>query len=184
MKREKSKNKTRQLVVEVVSVNTNNIAWFDLFRSYFWTMEKLTPQQRYQIVEIYFTNGKSVNRTWQALADIYGKDCRPSKQTIHHTIKKLRTTYTLLDAKPISRQKTVRSDENIAAVKESLTESPNLSIRQRAQQLGISPSTIRKILCEDLGISAVQERSFIPNTSTNSTSTIDESNVQITNNAN
>lgn len=147
-------------------------------------MEKLTPQQRYQIVEIYFTNGKSVKRTYQALADINGIDCRPSEKTIRHTIKKLRTTYTLLDAKPILRQKTVRSDDNIAAVRESLSESPNLSIRQRAQHLGISPSTIRKILCEDLGINAVQERSFTPNTPINSTTTIEQLIEPITNNVN
>lgn len=134
-------------------------------------MDKLTPQQRYQIVEIYFSNGKSVKRTYRALREIYGKNARPSEQTIHRTIEKFRTTFTLLDTKPLTRQKTVRSDENIAAVKESLAEAPNQSIRQRAQQLGISPSTIRKILCEDLGINPVKERSFISNAPTNSTAT-------------
>lgn len=139
-------------------------------------MEKLTPQQRYEIVETYFTNGKSLKRTYRALGDIYDKDSRPSETTIQRIIDKLRTTYTLLDGKPISRQKTVRSDENIDAVKKSRAEFPNLSIRQRAQQLGISSSTIRKILCEDLGISAVHERSFISNTTSNTTSTIEQSN--------
>lgn len=135
---------------------------------------KLTPQQRLQIVEIYFSNGKSVRQTYRALRDIYGKNRRPSEQTIHQTIEKLRTTFTLLDAKPLTRQKTVRSDGNIAAVKESLTEAPNLSIRQRAQQLGISPSTVRKILCEDLGINPVKEQSFITNTSGGSTTATNE----------
>lgn len=147
-------------------------------------MERLTPQQRYQIVETYFTNGKSLKRTHRALGDIYDKDSRPSEATIQRIIEKLRTTYTLLDGKPITRQKTVRSDENIAAVRENLAESPNLSIRQRAQQLGISPSTIRKILYEDLGISAFHERSFITNTKTNSTSTINQSNEPIANSTN
>lgn len=130
---------------------------------------KLTPQQRYQIVEIYFSNGKSVRQTYRALRNIYGKHARPSETTIHQTIEKLRTTFTLLDAKPTGRQKSVRSAETIAAVKENLTEAPNLSIRQRAQQLGISPSTVRKILCEDLGITPVKEQSFIANTSDSST---------------
>lgn len=136
-------------------------------------MEKLTPQQRYQIVEFYFTHGKSVKRTYRALREIYGKDGHPSETTIYRTIEKFRTTFTLLDTKPLTtRQKTVRSDENIAAVKENLADAPNLSIRQRAQQLGISPSTIRKILCEDLGINPVKECSFISNTpSTHSTHT-------------
>lgn len=142
-------------------------------------MNKLTPQQRYQIVEIYFSNGKSVRRTYRALRDIYGKNRRPSEATIQNTIEKLRTTFTLLDAKPLTRQKTVRSDENIAAVKESLAEAPNLSIRQRAQQLGISPSTIRKILCEDLGINPVKECSFIANTSDTSTVVNEQPNEEI-----
>lgn len=140
-------------------------------------MNKLTPQQRYQIVEIYFSNGKSVRRTYRALREIYGKDRRPSETAIYNTIEKLRTTFTLLDAKPLQRQKTVRSDGNIAAVKASLADAPNLSIRQRAQQLGISPSTIRKILCEDLGINPVKERSFI--TDNNSTVTNEQPNEQI-----
>lgn len=135
---------------------------------------KLTPQQRLQIVEIYFSNGKSVRRTYRALRDVYGKNHRPSETTIHQTIEKLRTTFTLLDSKPLTRQKTVRSDEMIAAVKESLTDAPNLSIRQRAQQLGISPSTVRKILCEDLGINPVKECSFITNISDSSATTTNE----------
>lgn len=135
-------------------------------------MNKLTPQQRYQIVEIYFSNGKSVRRTYRALRAIYGKDHRPSETAIYNTIEKLRTTFTLLDAKPLQRQKTVRSDGNIAVVKASLADSPNLSIRQRAQYLGISPSTIRKILCEDLGINPVKERSFITSTSDNPSQTV------------
>lgn len=137
-------------------------------------MEKLTPQQRYEIVEIYFSNGKSVRRTYRALRESYGKNRRPSEATIHRTIEKFRTTFTLLDTKPLTRQKTVRSDENIAAVKDSLAEAPNLSIRQRAQQLGISPSTIRKILCEDLGINPVKECSFISNTPINATAVTNE----------
>lgn len=135
---------------------------------------KLTPQQRYQIVEIYFSNGKSVRRTHRALHNIYGKNKTPSETTIYQTIEKLRTTYTLLDAKPLTRQKSVRSDENITAVKENLAESPHLSIRQRAQHLGISASTIRRILCEDLGINPVKEQSFMANTSVSSTTDIDQ----------
>lgn len=149
-------------------------------------MNKLTPQQRYQIVEIYFSNGKSIRRTYRALRDIYGKNGHPSETTIQNTVEKFRTTFTLLDAKPLTRQKTVRSDENIAAVKESLAEAPNLSIRQRAQQLGISPSTVRKILCEDLGINPVKECSFITNTSSSDNSTAaaneQQSNEQTNNN--
>lgn len=137
-------------------------------------MDRLTPQQRYQIVEIYFTNGKSIKRTYRALRDIYGKNGRPSETAIRHTIEKLRTTFTLLDAKPATRQKTARSDLNIAAVRESLAESPDLSIRQRAQRLGISASTIRKILCEDLGINPVKECSFISDISGNNSTTTNQ----------
>lgn len=127
-------------------------------------MEQLTPQQRLQIVQIYFSNGKSLKQTHKALCEIYSENDCPTEHTIERIVEKLRTTFTLLDPKPVQRQKTARSDDNITAVRESLAEDPNLSIRQRSQQLGISPSTIRKILREDLGITAVQERSFIPDT--------------------
>ena len=83
-------------------------------------MERLTPQQRLQIVQLYYENERSVKSVYRALRPIYGVHNRPTERTIRHTIGKL---------------------ENIAAVNESFAEDPEESIRRRSQQLGLSYGT-------------------------------------------
>ncbi|XP_073831485.1 uncharacterized protein [Musca autumnalis] len=61
---------------------------------------------------------------------------------------RFRTTFTLF-----YNTRTVRTEETIAAVEQSVEEDPpNESIRHRAQQLELCPSTLWKILRKDLGL--------------------------------
>lgn len=117
-------------------------------------MNRLTPEQRLQIVQIYFENHGSVRETYRALRPIYGRHNRPSEQLIRITINRFRTTHTLVDNVHPQRRRTVRTEEVIAAVEQSVEEDPNESIRRRAQQLVLSPSTLWKILRKDLGLRA------------------------------
>ncbi|QQP40003.1 Transposable element Tc3 transposase [Caligus rogercresseyi] len=50
--------------------------------------------------------------------------------------------------------RTVRTEENIAAVASSVNENREMSIRRRSQQLGLCYSTTWKILSVDLGLKA------------------------------
>ena len=50
----------------------------------------------------------------------------------------------------------MRTPENIAAVAESMCETPSTSIHRRAQQLNISETSLRRILDKDLGYDAIQ----------------------------
>lgn len=115
-------------------------------------MNRLTPEQRFQIVEIYFQNQCSIKNVYRALREFYGAHNRPSETTIKNVITKFRSTFTLLDAKPPTRRRRVRTEENIAVVEASVEENDNLSIRRRAQQIGLCPSTLWKILRKDLGL--------------------------------
>ena len=101
-------------------------------------MESLTPQQRLQIVQLYYENGRSVKSVYRALRAIYGVHNCPTKRTIRHTIGKLENNLTLLDDTRPIRPRTARIVENIAAVNESFAEDPEESIRRRSQQLGLS----------------------------------------------
>ncbi|XP_073847016.1 uncharacterized protein [Musca autumnalis] len=65
---------------------------------------------------------------------------------------RFRTTFTLYDNTYPQRRRTVRTEETIAAVEQSVEEIPNESIRHRAQQLELCPSTLWKILRKDLGL--------------------------------
>ena len=104
-------------------------------------MERLAPQQRLQIVQLYYENGRSVKSVYRAHRPIYGVHNRPTERTIRHTIGKRENNLTLLDDTRLIRPRTARTVENIAAVNESFAEDPEESIRRRSQQLGLSYST-------------------------------------------
>ena len=74
------------------------------------------------------------------------------EQTINAIVTKFRTQFTLLDIKPTTRMRTVRTEENIASVSDSVAEDREMSIRRRSQQLGLCYSTTWKILHKDLGV--------------------------------
>ncbi|QQP51831.1 Transposable element Tc3 transposase, partial [Caligus rogercresseyi] len=67
---------------------------------------------------------------------------------VNRQFTKLRTKFTLLDIKPSTRMRTVRTEENFAAVASSVNENREMSIRRRSQQLGLCYSTTWKILTE------------------------------------
>lgn len=85
-------------------------------------MTKYTPQQRLQIVKIYYKNSESVRATFRALRDEYGRHNRPSEQAIRAIIDRFETKFTLLDQKAPIRARSARSNENIAAVRANVAE--------------------------------------------------------------
>ncbi|XP_054745598.1 uncharacterized protein LOC129249937 [Anastrepha obliqua] len=117
-------------------------------------MNRLTPEQRLQIVQIYYENKGSVRATHRALRPIFGRHNRPSESLIRLTMDRFRTTFALVDNTHPQRRRTVRTEDAIAAVEQSIEEDPNESIRHRAQQLQMCPSTLWKILRKDLGLRA------------------------------
>ncbi|GFV28233.1 DUF4817 domain-containing protein [Trichonephila clavipes] len=117
-------------------------------------MNRLTPEQHFQIVKFYFENNGSVRNTYRALRPFYRRQNRPSEQFIRLTMERFRTTFTLIDNSHPQRCRTVRTEEAIATVERSIEEDPNDSIRHRAQELDLCPSTLWKILRKDLGLRA------------------------------
>ncbi|GFT69693.1 putative transposable element [Trichonephila clavipes] len=61
------------------------------------------------------------------------------------SIESLRSTALIYNSHP-QRRRTVRTEEAIATVERSIKEDPNESIRHRAQELDLCPSTLWKIL--------------------------------------
>ena len=117
-------------------------------------MNRLTPEQRFQIVQIYFERHGSIRATYRALREFYGIHNRPSERLIRETVDRFRNTFTLVDNKHPIRRRTVRTQQAIAAVQRSVADDPNVSIRHRAQQVNLCPSTLWKILRKDLGLRA------------------------------
>ncbi|KAL4701969.1 hypothetical protein ACJJTC_017318 [Scirpophaga incertulas] len=79
-------------------------------------MNRLTPEQRLQIVQFYFENNGSVRNTYRALRPFYPRQIRPSEQLIRLTMKRFHTTFTLIDNSHPQRRRTVRTEEAIATI--------------------------------------------------------------------
>jgi len=115
-------------------------------------MVNYTPQQRLEIVKIYYKNSESVRATFRALRDVYGLRNRPDERTILRIVRRFEASFTLHDQKPPIRSRTGRSNENIAAVRASVAEISNLSVPRSAQALRLSTMTTWRILRKDLGL--------------------------------
>ena len=111
-----------------------------------FNMVGLTPEQHLQIVQIYFENHSSVRATYRALRRFYGAHDPPSEQLIRETMDRFRTTFTLNDNVHPARRRTVRTQQMIDVVRQSVEDDANVSIRRRAQQLNMCPSTLWNIL--------------------------------------
>lgn len=103
-------------------------------------MNRLTPEQRLQIVQFYFENNGSVRKTYRAIRPFYRRQNRPSEQLIRLTMERFRTTFTLIDNSHPQRRCTVRTEEAIAAVERSIEEDPNESNETlQSMVIGIEP---------------------------------------------
>jgi len=113
-------------------------------------MNQLTPIQRAEIVKLHFENGSSIVKTQRAYKRLYPRETRLSHTTIRNLVKKFMTTGSCATSWQPRRPRSRRSNENIAAVQADVRENPNTSYRRRALQLGLSATTLRRILKDDL----------------------------------
>ncbi|XP_050530953.1 uncharacterized protein LOC126899769 [Daktulosphaira vitifoliae] len=115
-------------------------------------MERYTIQQRVEIIKIYYRNSESVASTLRALRAIYGRHNRPARSTIERLVEKFESTGTVQNVPVPVRQRSARSVENIAAASASIEEDPNQSLTRRSQELGVSVTSLWRILRKDLGL--------------------------------
>jgi hypothetical protein len=117
-------------------------------------MASYTIQQRVQIVELFYENKRSVKSVYRKLREFYGLHNRPTESTIGRIVKKFQETGSVEDQKSKKYSRSGRSQENIDLVRESVAEDPEMSIRRRSQQVGLSESTTWRILHKDLALKA------------------------------
>ena len=100
-------------------------------------MNRLTNEQRLQIIESYYQYACSVKKIHRALLPFYGQFNGPTETAIRAIVTKFRIKFTLLDIKPSTRLGIVRTEENNAAVSTIVNDDRPLSIRRRLHQLGL-----------------------------------------------
>ena len=81
----------------------------------------MSLEQHVHIVEIYFQNRSTVLETYIGLCPFYGQNKRHSEQVIHPVMDTFRTTYSLHDVRPPTRQRNVHT-ETINLLKEKFND--------------------------------------------------------------
>ncbi|CAI9738332.1 XP_033610977.1uncharacterized protein LOC117283012 [Octopus vulgaris] len=112
-----------------------------------------TGPERAFAVETYIKNGESVITTQRAFRIHFGlnrNDAVPGRKSILLWTERFRTTGSALKKNPPGRPRSIRTPENVQAVRQYILQSPNRSARKHASALGLSDRTLRRILHSDL----------------------------------
>ena len=115
-------------------------------------MPRWSLEHRVFAYDIYVKNGESVTETQRLFKrrfNIGRHGNVPSHNSILRWVNALRTTGSLLKTKPPGRARTARTPGNVDRVREAITRSPRRSARRHSAELGISQSTVQRILHKD-----------------------------------
>jgi len=112
--------------------------------------ECYTKEQRVIIVKSHYKCGERCAETVRKVRGIFGRRNASYQSTAQRMSKKLEETGSITDSKLPVRHRTGRSVDNLAAVSESVADSPGTSIRHRSKQIDIPRSTMQRILTKDL----------------------------------
>lgn len=117
-------------------------------------MESYSVQDRIKVIQEHYKNGSKIKNTFRALRDHFGRHNRPNETTIGRLVRKFEATGSVSDLPKTGRPKSVRTAENIAVVKQSVKEDPKQSTTRRSLELGISRTSLHRILHKDLNLHA------------------------------
>lgn len=92
----------------------------------------------------------SAVRAFRVHFNLNPKDAVPSRNTVNLWVQNFENTGSVNKKKPPGRKRTVRKQENIERVRESLIKSPSRSGRKHSASLDISNRTFRRIVRNDL----------------------------------
>jgi hypothetical protein len=112
-------------------------------------MERWSLQHRVFSVEQFLATG-SVVQTQRNFRRYFHTTTAPSKDAIRRYVQSFRERGSVVDKPHINRMRTVRTPANILSVRDAMSQSPNKSLRRLSQQVGISLSTVQKIVKADL----------------------------------
>lgn len=113
-------------------------------------MERLNPEQRTKLIELYFENQRSIILTQRAYRRHFHVRHCPHQTTILRLVARFRQNYSVCDRPRTGRRRSVRTPENIERVRDSINDNPETSTRRRAAQLGMNRRSLQRILRTDL----------------------------------
>ncbi|CAH2000879.1 unnamed protein product [Acanthoscelides obtectus] len=113
-------------------------------------------EDRIKVIQEHYKNGAKIKNTFRALREHFGRNNRPNETTIAigRLVRKFEATGSVANVPGSGRPRSVRTPENIAVVKESVRDDPKQSTTRRSQELGISSTSLLRILHKDLNVHA------------------------------
>lgn len=113
-------------------------------------MTNYTVEQRIKIVEFFYASNKSISITQRRYIDHFNATTTPCGNMIRGLIRRFEQFGTVANKIRGNIKRIIRNDENIEAVNNSVTNNPLQSIRRRCSSLGITKSSMQRILKSDL----------------------------------
>ena len=113
-------------------------------------MDRLTINQRTEIVKFYYASQSSVKETIIKFRKTYGRKNVPTRATVYRILRHFEEKGTVADSPKPGPSSFVTTSKNIEAVRVSVAKSPGTSIRRRSQELQISPNALWRILHKEL----------------------------------
>ncbi len=116
-------------------------------------MSEWKAVERAFVLESFFKCGESYIKTIRAFRrkfKIAPRKPVPSKNTVKLWVKNFREKGILRKSKPPGLPRSSRTPENIERVRNAFQKSPRRSLRKHAANLGLKPTTVRRILHDDL----------------------------------
>ena len=112
-------------------------------------MFRYTIEERIRIVQVY-SRSLSIIAVQRDFKDHFHKRTSPSKNAIKALFNKFTETGCVTDQHRPGRTKMARNANTIARVSADVRLDPKTSIRKRSTQLGVSYSSVQRILTKDL----------------------------------
>ena len=113
-------------------------------------MEKYTTEERTKIVEFYFKFHHSIILTQREYCRHFSARKQPSDFMIRRLIQRFQQYGSVSDLPRSGRPRLVRSQMNLERVRDSVQQEPGTSIRRRSHQLGMSRTSLHRILSDNL----------------------------------
>lgn len=105
---------------------------------------------RVKLIELYYANEKSIIKTQRRYATYFNVKKSPTAIMIRNLISRFENTGSVADLPGRGPRRTVRKNEAVQSVQQSVLQDPYASTRRRSSQLGISRTSLQKILELDL----------------------------------
>ena len=115
-------------------------------------MEKFTTEQRTKIVEFYFQNQNPIIVTQRAYHRHFNVRNSRSESMIRRLIGRFQQQGSVRDLPWSERPRSVPTKKNIEHMQASIQEEPEKSTRRLPGQLGVSRTSLRRILRADLHV--------------------------------